>query len=141
MTNHEIWRNLFSHGEDMIRTVETAHADAKWALAVRWAQESLELLLKGVLRFLGIETPKTHDPGKVIRSCPARFSGWSREEMDFVCDLSAFLREYRELSFCGDEDRHLPPQEIITREMARRAVDGLKRAHALCLRILPSRPA
>lgn len=83
--------------------------------------------------------PVAHSAKLEEQACPIRFSPWSREELDFVCDLSSFLRQYRELSFYGDEAKQLSPQTIIKKDMADRALDGLKRAHTLCLRILPSR--
>jgi len=39
--------------------------DKDFAYCVRASQEAVELSIKAILRLIGVEYPKTHDPGKI----------------------------------------------------------------------------
>ena len=93
---------------------------------VREAQEIVELALKGMLRQAGIETPRWHDVGGVLREHADRFPAVDDARIDRLADVSAWLRENRELSFYGDDD--YIPTERYTREDAQRASDGARLA-------------
>jgi len=77
---------------------------------VREAQELVELLLKAVLRTVGVEVPKVHDVGRTLEkhcdSLPPAIAGSLNE----IKKISKRLRKERELSFYGAED-FIPTEE------------------------------
>ena len=88
---------------------------------VREAQETVELALKGMLRQVGIEPPKWHDVGPALLEFKGRFPESVKSDLPRLAEISAWLREERELSFYGDTD--FIPTEEYTREQAERAVE------------------
>lgn len=102
---------------------------AGYSDVVREAQEIVELALKGMLRQAGIEAPHWHDVGGVLREHAGRFPTVPSATIDDLAELSTWLRENRELAFYGDDD--FIPTERYTREDARRAIDGARRAVAV----------
>ena len=99
---------------------------AGYSDVVREAQEIVELALKGMLRQAGIEAPHWHDVGDVLREHALRFPTVDRATIDALAELSAWLRENRELSFYGADD--FIPTERYTREDGRRAMEGARLA-------------
>ena len=53
--------------EARIRTAERALKEGNYPYSVRQAQEAVELSLKATLRLVGIEPPKWHDVGPILR--------------------------------------------------------------------------
>lgn len=98
---------------------KNAHADA-----VRECQEAVELLLKGVLRKVGIDPPRWHDVSKAINEYAALFGPEFRSEMARVTKISMELRKEREISFYGEED--FLPSESYTREQAEAWIHEVK---------------
>ena len=62
--------------------------DKDYAFCVRICQEAVELSIKACLRLVGIEYPKTHDPGKILLECIDRFPSWLRNEVNNIADIS-----------------------------------------------------
>ena len=77
---------------------------------VREAQEIVELALKGMLRHVGIEPPKWHDVGQLLREYRIRFPDPVSAQVDRLAEISAWLRKEREFSFYGDIDFILTEQ-------------------------------
>jgi HEPN domain-containing protein len=80
------------------------HARAAFSDVVRESQEVVELALKGMLRWAGIDPPKIHDVGSLLLEFAERFEGVSRQELTALADASKELRKEREFSFYGDID-------------------------------------
>ncbi len=76
---------------------------------VRETQELVELLLKGLLRRVGVDPPKWNDVGRVVEAHQNLFNDEIRAHMDRLVRVSSRLRKDRELSFYGDDD-FLPSQ-------------------------------
>ncbi len=104
---------------------------------VREAQEIVELALKGMLRHVAVEVPRRHDVGSVLREHAGRFSGVDDARIGQLADVSAWLREHRELSFYGDEG--FVPTERYTREDAQRAIDGARLAVSTAAAVISER--
>ncbi len=102
---------------------------------VREAQEAVELALKGMLRQVGIEPPKWHDVGEVILQESDRFSQSIRPDLQRLAEVSAWLREERELSFYGDVD--FIPTEEYTRADALKARDDARFTVNVARRAIP----
>ncbi len=75
------------------------HADA-----VREAQELVELVLKGLLRNVGIDPPKVHDVGPFMLQYRDALQEPINRNLDRIVAISKALRKEREFSFYGDED-------------------------------------
>jgi HEPN domain-containing protein len=76
---------------------------------VRETQELVELLLKGLLRRVGVDPPKWHDVGRIVESHQNLFNDEIRTHISRIVKVSSRLRKDRELSFYGDDD-FLPSQ-------------------------------
>ena len=107
---------------------------------VRESQESVELILKGVLRSVGVDPPRRHDIGATLRELQDRLPiGW-RARLDHIETISRTLFEERGHAFYGDETSLTPASELFGVEDARRTVawvDELLRLFEELLRSLP----
>lgn len=66
MTNFERGEKLIREAEEYLEEVLRAYARGSWNIVVRRSQETVELSLKGLLRLMGVEYPKVHDPGEFV---------------------------------------------------------------------------
>jgi HEPN domain-containing protein len=96
----------------------------------------VELSLKAALRFAGIEAPKWHDVGPVLRCNTQRFPEWFRSRINELASVSRRLRREREPSMYGDEESGLSPDELYTREDALTALTDAKKVYKLCIKLL-----
>jgi len=111
-------------------------ASAAYADVVREAQEVVELVLKGTLRFIGVDPPKRHD----VRSVLARFFDrlpveW-RQAMQEIGEASAELAEERAHAFYGDEEELVPASELFGEGDATRALTVVDRLLVMYERLL-----
>ena len=99
-------------------TVLQVFMDAQdYSDVVREAQEAVELALKAALRRIGVEPPKVHDVGSLLREYADRFGG---VDVERLAAISRGLRKERELAFYGDVD--FLPTEQYSREEAQQAL-------------------
>ncbi len=119
-----------------MRDAREALAEGLYPYALRLSQECVELSLKAALRIVGIEYPKKHDVSDVLVMAKERFPEWFREEIDFLADTSRVLAKKREVSMYGDEALMLSPDEVVSREEARVAVESAEKTYRLCRRLL-----
>lgn len=101
--------------------VERAIGDSQYAIAVRWSQEAVELALKAALRAAGVEPPRWHDVGEVLKASVARLPVPLQSVADRLVRISADLRQDREPAFYGDEAGDRTPDELYGEADARRA--------------------
>ena len=101
--------------------LEVLRANDSHADVVREAQELVELLLKGLLRKIGIDPPKWHDVGSVLVDNEDLLPEEIRIHLEKIVKLSASLRRDRELSFYGDED--FLPSENYGSDESRTAIE------------------
>ncbi len=102
---------------------------------VREAQEVVELALKGLLRYCGIEPPKWHDVGGFLLEHVARLPLHVRADAERLASISRWLRKERELSFYGDVD--FVPTEQYGPEDAERARSDARFAVEAAGRCMP----
>jgi len=67
---------------------------------------------------VGIEPPKWHDVGPVLRKHVDRFPDWFRKQIGQFTLISRLLCHEREPSMYGDEELGIPPDQIYWREDA-----------------------
>lgn len=77
-------------------------------------------MLKGMLRFVGIEPPRQHDVGRLLLQRKDRFPHSVEAPADRLAEISHRLRKEREFAFFGDED--FIPAEEYTHEEAKEAI-------------------
>ncbi len=107
-----------------LRVLEVYYAEGDYADVVREAQEVVELVLKAVLRIVGIDVPKIHDVGKVLIKYRNLLPEEIRKNLEDIARISKELRKERELSFYGAED--FIPLEEYTADEALRAINYAK---------------
>jgi HEPN domain-containing protein len=87
---------------------------------IRESQEIVELSLKGMLRFVGVEPPKIHDVGGLLLEHEEKFPKDIAKQLKRLADISKKLRKERELAFYGDID--FIPTEEYTNKDAKEAI-------------------
>lgn len=117
MTNSSLAEAYLRKATARIDILELLCGKEAWSDVVREAQEIVELALKGMLRYVGVEPPKWHDVGGILIEHGDRFPGETRESLLRMADISKRLRKERELSFYGDID--FIPTEEYSEELAR----------------------
>jgi HEPN domain-containing protein len=103
---------------------------------IRQSQEVVELSLKAALRLVGIEPPKWHDVGPVLRQNSDRFPDLFRQGISRYASISRRLRREREPSMYGDEETGLPPEEIYTSDDANDALESAKIVYKACKELI-----
>jgi len=88
---------------------------------IRESQEIVELSLKGMLRFIGVEPPKIHDVGGLLLEHEDKFPEDIVKQLKKLADISKRLRKERELAFYGDID--FIPTEEYTKQDAKDAIN------------------
>jgi HEPN domain-containing protein len=89
---------------DRLAALDVLHSRAAFSDVVRESQEVVELALKGMLRWAGIDPPKIHDVGDLLLQFADRFQGVTGHELAALAEASKELRKEREFSFYGDID-------------------------------------
>jgi HEPN domain-containing protein len=113
------------------RALQILFEGESYADVVRESQEVVELILKGVLRFLGIDPPKRHDIGGTFRELSERLPANFRARLDAIEFISKTLFEERGHAFYGDEASLTPPSELFGEEDARRVMGWVDELLAL----------
>ena len=108
----------------------------RFNIVVREAQESVELMLKGALRWVGIEPSKTHDVSEILLREKERFPSFFQDEMEKIAEISRVLARERGRSFYGDEDRGIPASELYSESDAREAVENARFILDLCEKLV-----
>jgi len=121
-----------------LETVKGAVNRGDLSYAVRQAQECVELCLKSALRFVGIEPPKWHDVGIILKKERNRFPEWFKKEMDRFAFISKRLRREREQSMYGDEDVGLTPDELYSEYDAKIALEDARFVYMKCSELIKS---
>ncbi len=136
MNSKEMAESYLMEGEIRLKTARSALEDRHFAYAVRQSQESVEMALKGALRYVGIEPPKWHDVGIILRKEAQKFPEWFTENLDLLTLISRELRREREPSMYGDSDLNLPPQELYTEFDAQVAIKKADFVMGLCKKLI-----
>lgn len=134
MTSDLMAESYIDWARDSFEEVERAFYKGKHHIAVRRAQECIELAIKGVFRLLSIEFPKEHNVSDVLLDISPKLPEWFQLEVNKVSEIVKKLAEDRGPAMYGDE-RHLkPPGEIFKKEDGERALNDSKYVLGLCER-------
>jgi len=66
MDNYEVTGSTVGRAERCVREAEQAFKEGDWNLTIRRVQEGVELMMKAILRFVGVEVPKMHDVADIV---------------------------------------------------------------------------
>jgi len=136
LNNIELAKSNLKQAEERLKHAREALESGNYPYVVRQSQEAVELSLKGALRLAGIEPPKWHDVGPLLRRERARFPQWFQELVDDLASISRSLRKERELAMYGDEEIGVPPEELYTRKDATQALEDALRVVEIVKRLL-----
>lgn len=116
MRNPGLARDYLRRAKIRLAALEVLFEGESWADVVRESQEIVELALKGLLRFRGIDPPRVHDVSEVLLAERERLPARIEREVETLAEWSRHLRRDRELAFYGAED--LTPSGFYSREDA-----------------------
>ena len=129
MDNGERGRRLMAMAAEYLQDMDAAAGRKSWNAVVRRAQEVVELALKGVLSYLGVDFPKVHDPAAVfIATLSARGMALSGTEAEDVSNVSATLARKRAPAFYFEQ--------IEDESTAEEAAADAHRIHGLCMQLV-----
>lgn len=86
------------------KDLKSAMEEKNYNLAIRRAQEVVELSLKGCLRILGIDYPKVHDAGLLFVKEAGKKLNFNKNTLTEIERISRWLAEARAPSFYGERD-------------------------------------
>lgn len=121
MTNISLAQSYLIKAEKRLKVLEILYSEEDYSDVIRGAQEIVELCLKGMLRFAGIEPPKIHDVGGLLLEHKDKYPDDIARHLKKIAGISKRLRKERELAFYGDID--FIPTEEYTAEDARGAME------------------
>lgn len=121
MTNKGLAASYLEKAGIRLKALATLRDEGGHSDVVREAQELTELVLKAMLRSVGVDPPKHHDVGELLVEHAEKFPVGTRSELARAADISKRLRKDRELAFYGDVD-FIPTKEYKA-EDGRRAYD------------------
>ncbi|MBI5302907.1 MAG: HEPN domain-containing protein [Chloroflexi bacterium] len=121
MTNISLAQSYLIKARKRLKILSVLLDESAYSDVVREAQEIVELALKGMLRQVGIEPPKWHDVGGMLKEYRTRFPDAVGAHLERLAEISSWLRKEREFSFYGDID--FIPTEEYSRTDALRAIE------------------
>jgi HEPN domain-containing protein len=128
MNSQALARDYLRKGKARRRALQVLFEEGSYDDVVREAQAIVELILKGTLRFVGVDPPKRHDVGSTVKEFGDRLPESWRARLDEIEAISRTLYEERGHAFYGDEASLTPASALFSEEDAQRAitwVDGL----------------
>jgi HEPN domain-containing protein len=124
--------SYLNEGQIRLKAARSAVRKKNFAFAIRQSQECVELSLKGVLRFVGIDPPKWHDVGAILKKEISRFPDWFKVHIDELASISRELRSEREPSMYGDSESNIPAKDLYTKSDAKEAFKKASLVASLC---------
>ena len=129
-------RDYLRRAQARRKALDTLFAAAAYPDVVRESQDIAELVLKGALRFVGVDPPKRHDAHKVLARFVDRFPHEWRLAVDELHPSLDRLAEERGPAFYGDDERGVPASDLFDEADARRAMSVADRLLDLYRRLL-----
>ncbi len=121
MTNGSLAESYLLKATKRLKILTVLLDEEAYSDVVREAQKIVELALKGMLRQVGVEPPRWHDVGGILREHRERLPAGVAPDVERLARISSALRKDRELSFYGEID--FIPTEHYTKAHAQRALD------------------
>jgi HEPN domain-containing protein len=134
MTTLDLAAGLFRQATARLSVARMVLAEGNNAYCIRSCQEAVELALKAMLIREGIDPPKWHDVGRIVRDHRERLPALTDHDVDEMCFISSKLRADRERSMYGDEETSLSPEELYSRHDAEVSLEWAEKVVALVKR-------
>ena len=100
MNNFDTGESLLSTAREFYDEMLRAYERGSWNIVIRRAQEVVELSLKGLLKMMGVEYPKSHDVSGVLgRACVEMGLKIESKELSELRSISSDLAEARAPAF------------------------------------------
>ena len=135
MTSDRLAKAYVEKAAVRIKALKFLHQEGGYSDVVREAQECVEILLKAVLRCLGIEVPKIHDVSRLLKQRIDLLPKLLKDNLDEVSRISRELRKDRELAFYGTED-WIPTEEYGSDD-SQEAIRKAERVFEIVSQIIP----
>ena len=126
MNHLDFVKDYINQSKLRIETAETALEKNAYAYCIRQCQEAVELSLKATLRMIGIDYPKWHDVGVILKKEKNRFPAWFQKEIAKLAAISKFLAAQREAAMYGEEMSKKSPSSLFSKGNAE---ESLKNAN------------
>ena len=128
--------DYFKRARIRIKSAELAFSEESYPDVVRYSQECVELSLKAALRAVGVEYPKEHDMGRILRAVKERLPEWFRGEVKRLSEVSRDLADKRAPSLYGIESLNKAPSDIFDRNDAEKALSDARYALSTVFKLL-----
>ena len=105
MNNTDLNGRLILEAQMIMEEARRAFDSGAWNLVVRRAQEVVELSLKGLLKLMGVESPKTHDVGDTFaKICTEKKIDIKGRELTEMQQISHQLAQDRAPAFYMEKE-------------------------------------
>jgi HEPN domain-containing protein len=122
LNNIDLASSNLKQASERLKHAKEALESGNYPYVIRQSQEAVELALKASLRLVGVEPPKWHDVGLILRREKTRFPKSFQEMIDMLAFISRSLRKEREPAMYGDEVTGIPADELYTKYDAEQAL-------------------
>ena len=124
--NNKLSAKAFLSDAEVIVDESRASFDKKhWHRVIRKCQEATELTVKGLFKYVGIEYPKTHILGRVIKREIGKHNLFGKDDLRKMAYISDSLAFDRGPSFYGSPDG-IPAPDLFDRDDATEALENTK---------------
>lgn len=139
MTSDRLARDYLRRAQVRRRALDALLTPGGYPDVVRESQNLVELILKGVLRFVGVEPPKRHDVHRVAETVADRLTPeWRQALVELRASLDGLAAD-RGPAFYGDEAEGIPASDLFGEPEARAAIAVVDRLLDLYERLLRER--
>lgn len=121
MTSDRLARDYLARARMRLRTVEVLMTAGAYPDVVRTSHDVVELVLKGALRFIGVDPPKRHAVHRVLERFIERFPQEWRPALAELREALDRLAQDRGPAFYGDEEHDVPASDLFGEADARRS--------------------
>jgi HEPN domain-containing protein len=125
MTADELARGYLLRARKRMAALRVLMAEEATPDVVREPQELVEVVLEGMLRWVGIDPPRWHDVGDIVLEHAALFPPELQGDLPALAAVSRRLRRERENAFYGDVD--MIPDRVYGRDAATQAMADAQR--------------
>ncbi|MGB9749829.1 MAG: HEPN domain-containing protein [Caldisericia bacterium] len=119
--NIDLAKSYFLKSKKRLKALKILFEEQDFSDVIREAQEIVELSIKGMLMYKGIDVPKKHDVSDLLIEYIDLYDTEISKNFEKIREISKYLRKEREFSFYGDID-FIPTNEY-NEEDARKALE------------------
>ncbi len=126
MNQKDLAEDYINNAKIRLKTAENVIEERFYAFCFRLCQEATELSLKAALRLVGIDFPKWHDIGALLKKEQNKFPENFQDKILRLAEISEKLTELRELAMYGDEKNSKPASSLFNEKKSKDAIKDAK---------------